>query len=398
MKRRTFIAAGLSCLSPFTAQIARAGSGAGRRNANQTRWRVLPSIGLDAGFALTIAAAGSEVLQAKKHEHRRDALRKALGAEGVAAAQALMETMKRAGVRVPGAQLALLASTGDVMSLDGVVETFSAKGDFARRFEGTGFFQKPGAFEALERRRPAMAAAYEALARSGFEAHWRAEEEAQLREASLRIGEELAHVDVVTACKRYLATHFDSQITIYLSVLSEPHGIRIVGQRFVTSPNYDTFIVRRNAAHEMLHPLLRAGRPETERILERLREEPLLLAIAEKSNPSFGYSSVRGLAEEGGVQALEAVINERLGQARDQAAYWRKQDGGMHLFAAAAYQLMRDTGFAETGGDMLAWLDRQTAQGRLQGEALQRLAEAVVGRAAVVRWLDPDTDVPGQVR
>ncbi|MEM9494502.1 MAG: hypothetical protein AAGA09_00755 [Pseudomonadota bacterium] len=390
MERRTFFTTAIAAASgigPFFALNACAGGGARLDSSGKTQWRILSSIGLDAGFALAIAGAGDDVLQAKKHKNRREPLREAMGETAVAAAEKLMAEMKSSGVGVPGAQLALLASTGDVASIEGVIDTFAQEGVFARRFEGSRFFQKPGALEALERRRPFMAAAYEALASSGFERFWRAYEEAKLQTAASRIADELAHVDVITECKRYLSTPLDPRITIYLSEFSEPHGIRIVGQRFITSPNYDTRIVRRNAAHEMLHPLLNNERPETQRILSHLAGDPLLLAIVEKSNPAFGYSSIRGLVEEGAVQALEAVINERLRQEREPAAYWRKQDGGMHLFAAATYHLMKETGFAQIGGDMLSWLDREVGRRRLRGSDLQQRAEAIVGREAVSAWL-----------
>ena len=58
----------------------------------------------------------------------------------------------------------------------------------------------------------------------------------------------------------------------------------------------------------------------------------------------------------------------------------------MHVFAAATYARMHETGFAETGGDFLAWLDEQTAANQLRGEALKRLAASVVGDAILQQW------------
>lgn len=346
-----------------------------------------PAIGLDAGFALTIAAADFDVLQAKKHEHRRESLRDALGLDGVAAAERLMDAMKNAGKRVPGAGLALMASVGELDKLDRVVETFRTEGIFERRFAGTGFYQRDGALAELETLRPVAAAAYEALALSDFEKLWRSEQEPKLQAALSSLADELAGIDLIAEHKRYLTVKLDPKVVIYLSELSEPHGIRILGQRFVSSPNYSSKTVRRIAAHELIHPLMRADRRESDIIFVRLSNDPFLLKIVEKSNPSFGYSSIEGLVEEGGVQALEAVINQRVGQGRDQKAYWRKQDGGMHLFAAATYGLMHETGFAEDGGDMLVWLDEQTEKQRLQGDSLRSLAASVVGKDAVSLWL-----------
>ena len=368
-------------------------SGAHSRSANSTRWHVSPAVGLDACFALTIAGADLSVLQAKHHQHRRAALRAMLGPDGVAAAERLMQGIAASGRKAtPGAGLALVASAGGIKTLGQVIDSFTTDGILEDGLAGSGEFQSDRAKEGIKRVRPIAAAAFEALARSGFEKYWSNEYKPKLDAASSSLAVELSDIDMIAQHRRYLARALDDNITIFLSELSEPHGMRIIGQRFVTSPNYSTLISRRNAAHEIIHRLLENDRPETGRILARLSDDPLLLAIAEKADPAFGYTSqgaasVRGLVEEGGVQALEAVINEQLDQGRDQSEYWRHQDGGMHMFAAAVYERMNKTGFVEQGGDMLTWLDEQTAAGALQGASLENLAASIVGPEAVSRWL-----------
>lgn len=396
MKRRTFLTAAAS-LTQLAVMGGCARSVHGKNHfddtataagSNKTNWTISPAIGLDACFVLTIAGAGFDVLQVEKHQHRRAQLREALGPDGVIAAEQLMDAMKRAHRSVPGAGLALMASVGEIDTLAGVIDTFRIEDVFEQRFAGTNFYQREGSAVTNERIRSIAAAAFEALARSDFENMWRVEEEPKLKDAASALAGELSNVDLIVEHRRYLSRALDPNVTIYLSELSEPHGIRIVGQRFVSSPNYSSLTVRRIAAHEIIHPLFEANRPETGRILAHLKNEPLLNAIVKNSNASFGYSSIRGLIEEGGTQALEAVINERLGQGRDQSEYWRHQDGGMHIFAAATYALMQDTGFADKGGDMLSWLDEQIQKQHLQDDALERLATSVVGAETVMQWFD----------
>ena len=397
MKRRTFlktaIALGLTPMVPAPLVLADRRApltprpSASADTAGMTRWTIAPAAGLDACFALVIAAAGPDVLQTRKHKHRRQGLRDILGPDGTAAAERLMQTMAGMGKRVPGAGLALMASVGGIDTLDNVRHTFATPGVFERGFAGTRFYQRDGALDELEVLRPIAADALDALAAAGFDGMWREQDAPRLLKAAARLGGDLVRMDIIAEHRRYLTRPLDPHVTIYFSELSEPHGIRILGQRFITSPNYAPQTVLRNAVHEIIHPLLDTARAETARILTALEQDDLLVAIVAKSDPKFGYSSIRGLLEEGGTQALEAVINDRLGVARDLPEYWRRQDGGIHLFAAAVYALMRETGFADTGGDMLAWMDGHVRENRLRGPALRRLAASVVGQAAVSSWL-----------
>ena len=395
MNRRFLLkTAGLAGLSAalFPAACRSAGETAPPAPAtNQTNWTVQPAIGLDACFALTIAAAPESVLQVSHHLSQRDRLRSMLGPDGVAAAETLMQALSRAGrSATPGPGLAYVVSAGDMATLEDVIETFATDGRLAAGLAHDPEYANPRAQENIERVRPIAEAAFRALKVAGYDAMWLTESKPKLAAAAAALRQELAEVDVISQHRKYLTRAFDPSVTLYVSALSEPHGIKIIGQRFITSPNYSTMIVRRIATHEMMHRLLDPERPETARILARLNEDPLLRAVLAKADTAYGYTSnpdsVRGLVEEGGVQALEAVINEHLDQARDPATYWQHQDGGMHVFAAATYARMHETGFAETGGDFLAWLDEQTAANQLRGEALKRLAASVVGDTALQRW------------
>lgn len=143
----------------------------------------------------------------------------------------------------------------------------------------------------------------------------------------------------------------------------------------------------------MIHPFLEVHRAESDAIVETLSTDPLVRAVLRKSNPSFGYSTARGVVEEGATQALEAIVNERLGHGRSVDEYWRQHDGGMHLLAAAIYARMKQSGFADTGGDALAWLDGEIRSGRLRDASLRDFAAGVVGAHHVRNWVGHSTAV-----
>jgi len=58
----------------------------------------------------------------------------------------------------------------------------------------------------------------------------------------------------------------------------------------------------------------------------------------------------------------------------------------MHLLAAALYDLMKDSGFAERGGSFQEWFVEQVSAGGLAPREVERRARAVVGDSLVKRW------------
>ena len=78
------------------------------------------------------------------------------------------------------------------------------------------------------------------------------------------------------------------------------------------------------------------------RVLERLKDDAFLMEKVLNHNPSFGYNSFEGYIEENVVRALDQIINERLGIAKNARKRWKEEDGGMHVFAAALYHIMKE--------------------------------------------------------
>ena len=97
---------------------------------------------------------------------------------------------------------------------------------------------------------------------------------------------------------------------------------------------------------------------------------------------AYGYNSFEGVVEEDSVQALEQIINERLGVAKVAGARFRDSDGGLHILAAALYVLLKRDGYDVRGGNFQAWLVAPRTMQRLSGHVKQ-LAETVVGAGFV---------------
>ena len=90
--------------------------------------------------------------------------------------------------------------------------------------------------------------------------------------------------------------------------------------------------------------------------------------------------------EEDLVSALDQLIAERFGIARNPRERWNDVDGGMHLLSAGLYGLMKQDGFARTGGNLEQWLLRRARSGDLAPRVLHGAAARVLGRPVDRLW------------
>lgn len=208
---------------------------------------------------------------------------------------------------------------------------------------------------ALMRYRPLVLTVLEGLKEAGFPALRSEFLGARLTLRIPALEATLAGYDVIAEQERLLGRPFtDASLEVILLHFSKPHGIKVRGQRFLTHHDYPDAVVLRNAAHEMLHPPFDMEGPTARLVLQTLERDPLLTRVVAEHNPAFGYNSIAGLLNEDCVQALEQIVSERLGFARPPGEYWRRQDEGMHILAAALYGLLKADGYDRTGGDFEA--------------------------------------------
>jgi hypothetical protein len=369
----------------FTAALVAARSSASGSKSFKTHWKVGWQQGLDACLLLGVLSTPSMQSEAYPEENHywseklspatRDALahvRKLIDAEN----------------GLLGPTLALYASAGPTNTIEDAIAAFAKPDSMRVTLAGTDFWSGDEAWKSEIQYFPSVVTVLTDLAQNGFTEYWNTRKQPLVEAKVTTLREELSRVDLIGEQQRYVRRALNPEIEVYLSAFSEPHGIRIVGQRFLTSYAYPTRIVKLNAAHEIFHPFLLPTRPETNRIVARLSADPLMKKIDARPDKSDGYGSITALVEEDMVQSLEALVSQALGFGRaDMGAYWREQDGGIHVFAAAAFHAMHETGFATRGGDAVTWLDIQTANGTLRGDQFIRHADATIGPSGLQRWL-----------
>jgi hypothetical protein len=225
-----------------------------------------------------------------------------------------------------------------------------------------------------------------ALAESGF-ASFRAERIGSAFDARIaEVQRSLDGFDVIRWQEKLTGRSFDSTIEIVLLEFSKPHGIRVQGQRFLQAADYDTETTVRIAAHEMLHPPVPMDGAAAKAALAVLSRDPLIAKIVREHDPSWGYSTLEGMLNEDLVQALDQLLSEALGVARNPADRWRMSDDGMHVIAAGLYGLLRQDHWIDSGGSIDNWLMAVAQKGRLAPGSFHAVAARVLERPVDHHW------------
>jgi hypothetical protein len=177
----------------------------------------------------------------------------------------------------------------------------------------------------------------------------------------------LPNYDVVRENEYFLGYKLPSDtITVYMLNYAKPHGIKITGTRFLTNTGWSFKIVIRTAAHEMMHPPYDyKNDEELRKIIELFRKDEFVMDKVNNHNPSLGYNTLEGLFEEDCVQALDQMINEKFGIAKDARQRWTESDEGIHVIAVSLYQIMKDEDYNSKNEKFRDFLVRIVNEGKL---------------------------------
>jgi len=352
-----------------------------------TDWKTRTSEGFDALCALNLLSGDSYYLE--KYPDEAAAFAAPRYAAARRAAVRLKAVIKDEDGGIVSAFLTLIFSGGPDSTLAAVLASAKAPARLKSSLRESPFWSEDS-WKRFERVRPDVIEALDSMRRAGFSKDWRALLGKQAPGGADSLRADLARYDVLGEQSRLIGHELQNgRIEVILLHFSRPHGIRIQGGRFLTNIGYPASIVLRNAAHEPLHPPFDATDPRVAQAVAEFSKDSLIVRAVRDHNPSFGYTTVKGYVEEDAVQALEQVVSERLGFAQPAADRWRRGDDGMHVLAAALYDLIRETGYAERGGRFETWFTDMVGAGRLSPGEVDRRARAVLGDEAVDRWKPP---------
>src|ERR1700691_1751000 len=338
-----------------------------------TNWQLAPSLKYDTLCLLN--ALGGDPYYLHYYQAEYDHFHPLFTPEEQAAFTQLKHTIKDEGHEIISAKLALYYSAVSDETLPEMIHTAHDSSLMEVALRKTSYWNADS-WQNYESARPALETALRALDRVGFPAYWAANAKPRIEKRITELSSDLPKYDVIPVIESYLGFPLPSHtIKVYLLAYSEPHGIRITGLRFLTHVSYPFKIVLHNAIHEPMHPPYRADDPKVREAIDLLGRDPLVVDKVQHHDPSFGYNTTAGYIEEDSVQALEQLVSEKFGVGRNICQYWKEQDGGMHVLAAAIYVDYKQAS-SFNPEPYSQWFVRAVKDGQLRGNNLQQTVQS----------------------
>jgi len=330
----------------------------------ETEWQVMPSFKYDVLCFLNSLTGDQYYLHYYQDEYDKfkpkftPAVQKALAN--------LKQKIKDENHSIISAFLCLYFSATEDESLDDMTKTLKNSENMQSNLKMTPYYQEDG-WQLYESVRDDLETIFLFLKDIRFHDYWKRNILAKVEHKITRIEKDLHKYNVITEDEKHLGFALpSSKIDVYMLYYSQPHGIKITGTRFLTDVAWPFAIVLRNAVHEMMHPPYDlANDEELRNTLDLLREDEFLMDKVVNHNPAFGYNSFEGFIEENCVQALEQMINEKLEIEKEAHQRWKESDDGMHVFAVALYNVMKEENYNQKGELFRDFLVRMIRSGKL---------------------------------
>lgn len=387
MQRRTLLLAAPAILSAGLTGLGRAEAAP---PTSATRWQVRTSEGFDAIAFLGPLSGVS--LYREYYAADADAFAPLLSADVRTQIKELWQAAQTEGFGLLGPNLQVLLSTGgNDTSISTLIAALRSKDQsILPRYRASRYWSESD-WAWFSKATPALITIFSAMQSANF-AQFRAARTLGLKARVADVRRALDGFDVISWQTKLTGRTFDPVIEVVLLQFVKPHGIKVQGQTFLQSADYDTITTVRIAAHEMLHPPFDKNGPAARAALDVLGRDPLITRIVRDHDPQWGYRTLEGMLDEDLVQALDQMISEALGVGRNPADRWRKADDGMHVIAGGLYGLLRQDHWADHGGSIETWLQQAALSGRLDSKTFHAVAARVLERNVAQLW-----PVPGGV-
>ena len=199
----------------------------------------------------------------------------------------------------------------------------------------------------------------EFLIANDFEGYWKDRFLATLNHKSATLTEYLKDKDIIPVIEKRLGFPLSNgKITLYLLYFNEPHGISLVGTKFITGQAYPADLILRNAIHEMMQPPLDFKDLEFRAVLRKWNTGDFPIKQVREHYPEYGYNTYNSFVEENLVDALEIFVAQEIGMGIDTETYFSTHDGGMDVLAMAIFAAMKAENFATADESYLEFLVR----------------------------------------
>jgi hypothetical protein len=377
MDRRQFLAATLVLPAlPAFAQVA--------KPPMRTRWNVIGSEGFDA-IAFLGALSGRDPYRAR-YAAEADAFGPRLPAAVRADVPKLADESDKSSFGLLWPVLANILSGAGITTLDSVIAALSDLEGRVRPAFLRNASREDSDFDWLKANAPRLIRLFTAMRDADFAAFRRDKLGPDFEARAAEEARALARFDVIRWQEKLTGRTFDPTINVVLLAFAKPHGAKMQDQTFLQAFGNDTATTVRIAAHEMLHPPFAMDGAAAKAALAVLARDPLIPRIVREHDPKWGYTTLDGMLNEDLCEALDQLISEALGVARNPADRWRQADDGIHVLAAGLYGLLRQDKWVDTGGSIETWLERAARTGRLAPASLHPVAARVLERPVDRLW------------
>jgi hypothetical protein len=381
MKRRTFLLAGPAILA--TSLVA-TGDAEPAMPASVTRWKVRTSVGFDAIAFLGPLSGVSLYLE--YYSADAQAFAPLLPTHVRSQIKELWQSAQNEGFGLLGPNLQVLFSTGgNDASISTIIAALRTKDQSILPTYRASRYWNESDWAWFSKATPALITVFSAMQAANFAA-FRAARTHALQARVAEVQKALNDFDVISWQSKLTGRTFDPVIEVVLLQFVKPHGIKVQGQTFLQSADYDTNTTVRIAAHEMLHPPFDKNGPAARAALDVFGGDPLITTIVRDHDPQWGYGTLEGMLDEDLVQALDQMISEALGVGRNPADRWREADDGMHVIAGGLYGLLREDHWTDHGGSIESWLQQAAMSGRLESRNFHAVAARVLERSPDRLW------------
>ncbi|HRJ99820.1 MAG TPA: hypothetical protein PL089_09435 [Ignavibacteria bacterium] len=312
--------------------------------SDSTKWEIHPSFKYDALCFVNIMTGDEFYLTYYQDEYNK--FKDRLDPEVSASLANLKKVIKEDNGNIVSAWLCLYYSAVDSETLIEMSNATQDLSELKSNFQKSPYYSDDS-WSDFESLKGDLLTVFSWLDKIEFEKYWNENINSRISDTINSVRKKLDRYNIIGITEEHLGRKLSSDtITVYMLYYSRPHGIKITGTRFLTDIAWPFEILIRTASHEMMHPPfdLKNDSLLIEK-LELLKSDEFLMDKVLNHDPSFGYNSFEGFIEEDCVQALDQIINEKLNIERDPRKRWKENDDGMHVFAVALYNIMKEDNY-----------------------------------------------------
>jgi hypothetical protein len=344
---------------------------------NSTEWNVKPSLKYDALCLINILTGDPFYVQYYEKEYEE--FSKKITPEVKPVLEKLLQIKQSTGI-VLSAAMCLYYSAVPDSTLDQLIETTRDLSVLKQNFSKTVYFNENdwAMFEMLQED---VRTCFMFLKEAGFEAYWKENNLPKIEQRidDLQAGLSTNNYNLISVQERLLGFPLqDNTIEVNMIYYARPHGMKITGTEFITDVAYDFNTVVHTAGHEMMHPPYDiAANTTLQQSLESLKSDTFLMDKVLNHDPKFGYNDFEGYIEENCVRALDQMVSEDIGLSAGPKDRWKNSDGGMHVFANALYQVMKEESFNSNEELFSDFLIRMISEGKFEQGSIKNYYDAI---------------------